>query len=116
MIALEDLVGLLMTLAQRPPKGIHTWIVCDDHRYTASEIFDLMRGALGKAPAPRWLPMTFWRLGCTVRDKMTGAEKGSSFDKIFGTELYCADALRLAVDWRPQVAFADSVTRIMVAR
>ena len=116
MIALEDLVGLLITLAQSPPKGVHTWIVCDDHCYTASEMSDLMRGALGKRPVPRWLPLTFWRLGCAVRDRMAGAEKGSTFGKIFGTERYSAEALRLAVDWRPQVAFADSVKRIMGAR
>jgi UDP-glucose 4-epimerase len=115
-IAVEDLVGLLITLAQSPPKGVHTWIVCDGHSYSASEIFDLMREALGKAPAPRWLPLSFWRLGCALRDRMAGAEKGSTFGKIFGTELYCADALRLAVDWQPQVAFVDSVKRIMVAR
>ncbi|MEH6568363.1 MAG: NAD-dependent epimerase/dehydratase family protein [Halioglobus sp.] len=116
MIALEDIVGLLMILAHSAPKGVHTWIVCEDHCYTAGEISDLMRVALGKKPVPRWLPLTFWRLGCAVRDRMAGAEKGSTFGKIFGTELYCADALRLAVDWRPQVAFADSVRRIMVAQ
>ena len=115
MIAVEDLVGLLLTLAQSPPRGVHTWIVCDGHSYSASEIFDLMREALGKAPAPRWLPLFFWRLGCALRDLMEGAEIGSTFGKVFGTELYCADALRSAVDWQPQVAFADSVKRIMVA-
>jgi nucleoside-diphosphate-sugar epimerase len=116
MIAVEDLVSVLITLAQSPPKGVHTWIVSDGNSYSASEIFELMREALGKAPARRSLPLPFWRLGCALRDLMSGAESGSTFDKIFGTELYCADALRLAVDWEPQVAFPDTVKRIMAAR
>lgn len=115
MIAVEDVVGLLLTLAQSPPKGLHTWIVCDGDSYSAGKIFDLMRQTLGKGPATRWLPLPFWRLGCALRDAVAGAEAGATFGKIFGTELYCADALRLAVDWQPQVAFADSVKRIMVA-
>jgi nucleoside-diphosphate-sugar epimerase len=115
MVAVEDLVSLLITLSQSPPRGVNTWIVSDGESYSASEIVDLMREALGKAPTPRWLPLPFWRLGCALRDLMAGAESGSTFDKIFGTELYCADALRLAVDWQPQVAFPDAVTRIMGA-
>lgn len=115
MISLQDLVSLLMTLAQNPPRGLHTWIACDDNAYTASEIADLMRGALGKSPARRWLPLPAWEVVCALRDSMSGGEPGSTFDKIFGTELYCADALRQAVDWRPQSAFADSVKRIMAS-
>jgi nucleoside-diphosphate-sugar epimerase len=115
MIALEDLVGLLVLLATQCPAGSHTWIVCDGHRYTARRIHDLMRMALARPPARSWLPTSVWRLSCVLLDLLTKSERGSTFGKIFGTELYSSAALQSALAWRPSIEFGDAVGGIMKA-
>jgi nucleoside-diphosphate-sugar epimerase len=113
MIALEDFTGLLCYLARRSPAGFHIWTVCDGRSYSARELHDLMRIALGRVPARSWLPTWAWRAGCVVRDVLTNSTNGSTFSKIFGTELYSGAALLEALDWRPEIQFSGSVNAIM---
>ena len=113
MIALEDLVGLFCHLAQQIPSGFHIWTVCDGRCYSARELHDLMRIALGRVQGRSWLPTWAWRLGCAVRDVLTNSGIGSTFSKIFGTELYSNTTLLEALDWRPQLQFSESVKAIM---
>jgi nucleoside-diphosphate-sugar epimerase len=115
MICVSDLVALLDQLAARPPSGFHTWIVCDGECYSASQMHDLMRMALGKAPGRSWLPPPVWRLGCALRDMLTGAQRGSSYHKVFGAERYSNAAVVQAAQWRPQQCLADSVPAIMAS-
>jgi nucleoside-diphosphate-sugar epimerase len=113
MVALEDLVPLLLRLVLETPTGVHTWIVSDGHSHSAGQIHDLMRAALGKKPSRSWLPIGAWRLGCGLRDILSGSALGSTFEKVFGVELYSSAALQSALDWRPTVALADTVKDIM---
>ena len=113
MIAVHDLARLMCQLASDPPTGIHTWIVCDGQRYSAQCIYDLMRESLGKRPAVDWLPLWLWRLAAFLRDGMRHRGAGSSFFKLFGTELYSSTALLREIPWRPQLELADVVAQMM---
>jgi UDP-N-acetyl-alpha-D-quinovosamine dehydrogenase len=115
MLGLSDLVALLDHLARQPPEGMHTWIVCDGDFYSAARIHDLMKIALGKKPSGSWLPAPAWRLGCAMRDLLTGAAGGTSYRKIFAAERYSNSAILKALPWRPEQRLADSVPAIMAS-
>ena len=113
MIAVQDLAGLMVQIACEPPCGIHTWIVCDGQRYSARRVYELMRKALGKGPGFSYLPVWLWRVGAYLADITRGPGKGSTFDKIFGTELYSSAALIRDLPWQPEFELADTVAEIM---
>ncbi|MEH6590193.1 MAG: NAD-dependent epimerase/dehydratase family protein [Halioglobus sp.] len=113
MIARTDLVELLIQVARQNISGAHVWIACDGQSYSACDIYDLMRAALGKAPGRRWLPVAVWRILCAMRDIYAKPSDGSTFDKIFATELYDCSALTRDCGWQPSLQLADEVDRIM---
>jgi nucleoside-diphosphate-sugar epimerase len=112
MIALEDLVELLCVIAQRPPAGITTWIACGGESYTTREIYDLLRIAGGKGSGIGWLPRWAWRIGAQLLDLASGQSGQSSYDKLFGSELYNNAAVLAATQWQPRVRLADNIRRI----
>jgi nucleoside-diphosphate-sugar epimerase len=114
MIAVQDLARLMLQIAEKPPPGIHTWIVCDGHRYSARRIHDLMRQALGKRPGLGWLPLWGWRIAAFLADGLRARGADSSYLKLFGTELYSSAALLRDTPWQPQLALADTLPEIMV--
>jgi len=113
MIAVQDLARLMLQIADKPPPGIHTWIVCDGHRYSARRIHDLMRQALGKRPGLSWLPLWVWRLAAFLADGLRNRGADSTFLKLFGTELYSSAALMRDMPWQPQLELADVMPQIM---
>ena len=114
MVSLEDVVELLYSLLHRPSVGFHTWLVCDGRSYSASEIHDLMRAALGHKPARSWLPLWAWRVGCALRDSVKQAAGASTYEKLFGTELYSAEVLQRELSWQPRLTLEDCIDGIMV--
>lgn len=114
MVSLEDVVELLYSLVHRSSLGFHIWLVCDGRSYSSSEIYDLMRAALGHKPARSWLPLWAWRAGCAVRDSVKQVAGGSTYEKIFGTELYIATALQRELSWQPKLTLEDCIEGIMV--
>ena len=113
MIAVQDLAGLLCQIADDPPPGFNTWIVCDGQRYSARRIYDLMREAEGKRPGISWLPLWAWRFAALLRDGLRRRGDDSTFLKLFGTELYSSAALMRAMPWHPQRDLADVVSGMM---
>lgn len=113
MLAVQDLVELMVQLATDPPRGVHTWIVCDGQRYSARRIYDLMRAALGKGPGVSWLPLWVWRLGAYFTDGLRHRGADSRYDKLFGSELYSSAAVMAEIPWQPKLELADVVTAMM---
>jgi UDP-glucose 4-epimerase len=109
MLALQDLVDLLCQLAHEPPAGVHTWIACGDRAYSTRAVYQLMRQARGKGRSVAWLPLWGWRLAAAVLDTVAGARGDSTFDKLFGTELYSNAAVKAATTWCPVGKLEDTV-------
>lgn len=105
MIALEDLVEALLLVASSPLEGAHTWIAADSRPYSTRFLYDQLRSAAGRGTGLAWLPAPGWRLAAAVLDLCTGKRGESTYDKLFGTELYSAAALMQATGWRPAVRF-----------
>ena len=101
MIALPDLVELLCLLASSPASGVSTWIASGEHSYSTRDIYDCLRRASGRGMGIAWLPLWGWRLAAALLDLSTSPGGESTYDKLFGTELYSNAALLAATDWRP---------------
>jgi nucleoside-diphosphate-sugar epimerase len=108
MLALQDLVDLLCQVAVDPPAGIHTWIVCDGRSYSTRTLYDALRHASGKGRGVAWLPHWGWRLGAAMLDMFSrGGE--STYNKLFGTELYSNSTLLAEMAWRPRGRLEDVI-------
>ena len=116
MIAVEDLVALLCVIAQRPPVGVHLWIACGVQSYSTQVIYDLMRKTSGKGRGIGWLPHWAWWLGAQVLDMTSGQKSGSTYEKLFGTELYSNAAVLADTDWRPRITLEHVIEDIIVPR
>jgi nucleoside-diphosphate-sugar epimerase len=112
MVAIEDLVELLCIVAQHPPPGIHTWIVCGADNYSTREVYDLLREAAGKGRGGDWLPRWVWWVGACLLDFARGRDGGSTYDKLFGAELYTNAAVLADTRWQPRVRLEDIAARI----
>jgi UDP-glucose 4-epimerase len=113
MIALKDLVILLHCIARQPPEGVNTWNVTDGQRYSVRCIHDLMRQALGESIGRTWLPLWAWYTAAFLRDKGIRGSGETTFEKLFGTELYCGAAVQAALSWQPQLTLADVMGEMM---
>jgi UDP-glucose 4-epimerase len=113
LIALADLVELLVLIAQHPPSpGVHTWIACGPHSYTAQAIYDLLRTALGMGRGRAWLPRWVWRAGTCLLDLATGQRVGSTGEKLFSAELYSNAAVLADTSWRPRTRLEDVIAQM----
>ena len=109
MLALQDLVDLLCRVADVAPSGVHTWIACDDRPYSTRGIYDLLREAGGKGSGFSWLPLWAWWLGAALLDLPRAGRGDSTFDKLFGTEIYSNAAVRAATHWQPRGRLDEAV-------
>jgi nucleoside-diphosphate-sugar epimerase len=101
MVSSRDLIELMCSLAENPPTGLQTWIVSDGQRYMTRDVYDLLRGAQGKGKGVAWLPAWGWRIGAGLIDLGRSGGTVSTYERLFGTELYSSAALTLATGWQP---------------
>ncbi|CAA0125408.1 N-acetyl-alpha-D-glucosaminyl-diphospho-ditrans, octacis-undecaprenol 4-epimerase [Halioglobus japonicus] len=116
MIALGDLVELLCVIAQSPPAGVHTWIACGAQAYSTQEVYDLLRESQGKGRGIGWLPHRVWQWGAWLLDALARRSRQTTYDKLFGTELYSNAAVIHATAWRPVITLADTMKEVGAAR
>jgi UDP-N-acetyl-alpha-D-quinovosamine dehydrogenase len=116
MIALGDLVELLCVIAQRPPLGVYTWIASGSQAYSTREIYDLLRERQGRGRGIAWLPQWAWRWGAWLLDTLARRGSDSTWNKLFGTELYSNSAVIQATAWRPVSTLADTLRDSEAAR
>jgi len=113
MIALDDLVAALLLVASLPLQGVRTWIAADQIPYSTRFLYDQLRYAAGRGAGLAWCPAALWRLAATVLDLFTGRRGESTYQKLFGTELYDAAALMQATGWRPAVRFEQLAPELL---
>ena len=116
MIAVEDLVVLLCLIAQRPPMGFQLWIACGAQSYSTRDLYDLMRKASNRGMGIGWLPHSLWWLGAHALDIVTGQRNGSTYEKLFGTELYSNAAVLAGTEWKPRVTLEHVMGNIIAPR
>ena len=112
MVALDDLVDLLCIIARNPPPGTHTWIACGDRDYSTQAVYDCLREAFGMGRGTGWLPPWGWRIAAGFADLATGQSRGSTYTRLFGTEIYSNAAVRAGTTWRPRRRLEDVIVQV----
>ncbi len=115
MVAVADLVELLCIVAREPVQPIQTWIVTDGQHYSTRFVYDQLRQAVGKGVGAAWLPTAGWRLAATLLDCRPGRSHETTWDKLFGIELYSNRAVLEATSWRPRYRLEHLARGIMAA-
>ncbi len=113
MVALADLVELLCIVAEESKPGVQIWIATDGQHYSTRQIYDLLRQALGRGVGLAWLPAMGWRLAAALVDCGSTGRGESTFDKLFGTDLYSNHAVLAATRWRPRIRLQDVVAQLI---
>jgi len=110
LVALDDLVELLCRAATLRTKGVKTWIACDPQPWSTRDIYDRMRRAAGRGTGRAWLPPFAWRLGAALLDLARGGGGDeSTWDRLFGSELYSNARVVAATGWRPRQPLAEVI-------
>jgi len=112
MVALADLVELLCSVPAEAKPGVQTWIVTDGQHYSTRFIYDQLRLAAGMGVGRAWLPVAAWRLAAALLDLRAGRRGESTFDRLFGTELYSNRAVLAATRWRPRTRLQDVAAQL----
>jgi nucleoside-diphosphate-sugar epimerase len=115
MVSLADLVDLLCLVAGEPHPGVRTFIASDGERYSTRFVYDQLRLAQGRPVGRAWLPLAGWRLAAALLDLRPGRAGETTFDKLFGSELYSNRAVLAATSWQPRLRLQDVVSG-MIAR
>ena len=113
MIAVQDLAQLMIKMASGPSLCSGTWIVSDGNRYSLRTVYDSMRRALNKEPGLSWVPLWAWQIAAFAMDCARGSNTESTYEKLFGTELYSNAALLSDHGWLPKHSLADAVSEMM---
>ncbi len=110
LVALDDLVDLLCTAATFKSGGVKTWIACDPRPWSTRDIYDRLRRAGGRSAGRAWLPPFAWRLGAALLDLARGGVADeSTWDRLFGTELYSNARVVAATGWQPRHSLAQVI-------
>lgn len=104
MVAVDDLAALMCVLANAPLANLQTWIVTDGQSYSTRKVYDALRHAMGRSLGRVWLPQPVWRFLANAIDTISGAQRGETFGKLFGTELYSNHAILQATSWQPCIS------------
>lgn len=107
MIGVNDLCRLLLVLAAEGHAGVSTYIATDGERYSTQRIYRAIRRAQGRPPARHWCPRWVWRAGSAVLDVRNSGAAQSTWDKLFGSELYSNTQVLRSTSWRPADQLED---------
>lgn len=113
MVSLDDLVALLCTLSCESRPGVRTFIATDGQHYSTRYVYEQLRLAVGKGTGVAWLPAFMWRLAAALLDLRRGGQGETTFEKLFGTELYSNAAALAGTSWRPQQQLKDLAGAMM---
>ncbi|WP_162300075.1 NAD-dependent epimerase/dehydratase family protein [Kineobactrum sediminis] len=113
MVGVTDLAALLCTLPSGGFSGLHTWIVTDGQAYSTREMYAILRMALQR-PVRNWqAPLWLWRTFAALLDRWQRQPSGTSFGKLFDTEVYSNSALLAATNWRPRQSLATMASELV---
>jgi nucleoside-diphosphate-sugar epimerase len=113
MVSVADLVDLLCLVGREPQPGVRTFIASDGERYSTRFVYDQLKLAQGRPVGRAWLPTAGWRLAAALLDLRRGRQGETTFDKLFGTELYSNRAVLAATPWQPRLRLQDVASRMM---
>lgn len=114
MAALPDVVEALMLLCKANLPAYSRYTVCDDHSYTARELYESLCRAGNRRPGPSWIT-TDWYFRLASVCEVLGLGRllsRSVLHKLFDQEVYSNSELK-ALGWRGRYQFNELAAAMM---
>jgi hypothetical protein len=67
------------------------------------QIYDQLRSELGLARNSNWTPDWIWRAATALLDIYSRNKIGSSYDKLFSSDVYSNERAFLATGWKAEI-------------
>lgn len=119
MVHVDDVIQAALLAAETPEAAGQIYIVTDDHAYSTRQIYDWIRGALGKAPLNWQIPMTLLTFLAKTGDAI-GHTLGRRFpfdsaalDKLTGSAWYSSAKIQRELGFRPRHSLQSSIPDIV---
>jgi nucleoside-diphosphate-sugar epimerase len=119
MVHVDDVVQAALLAAEIPEAAGQIYIVTDGQAYSTRQIYDWIRGALGKAPLNWQIPMTLLTFLAKTGDTI-GHTVGRRFpfdsaalDKLTGSAWYSSAKIQRELGFRPRHSLQSSIPDIV---
>ncbi|MDH5593921.1 MAG: NAD-dependent epimerase/dehydratase family protein, partial [Gammaproteobacteria bacterium] len=119
MVYIDDVIRILLSLAEHDQANGHIYILTDGQVYTTRDIYEMMSKALGKT-LPRWnLPEIVLKFGARIGDLVCDYSgrnfplNSHSLEKLFGSSWYCSDKIKRELGYNTTYTFKDALPKIV---
>ncbi|HBA67627.1 MAG TPA: NAD-dependent dehydratase, partial [Methylococcaceae bacterium] len=119
MVHVEDVVQAALLAADKPEAAGQIYIVTDGHVYSTREIYDWIRGALGKPQSSLTMPLSLLRAMAKVGDGI-GKLRGRRFmfdsdalEKLIGSAWYSSAKIERELGFKPVYDLKSSLPKIV---
>ena len=113
LVGLADLCDALCAMLKVELPDGQAYVITDGERYSLRRIHDAIRAGLGRRSGNGWIPVPVWRAACSLVDMLRPGE--STWDKLFGTELFSSENLQSDLRWQPRHRLEDEITDMLAA-
>jgi UDP-glucose 4-epimerase len=119
MVHVNDVIQAILLAAEKAQARNQTYIITDGRVYSTSQIYDLIRQALGR-PIPRWrVPALILRAGASVGDLAEWFWGSSAFfnsaslHKLMGSAWYSSDKIQQELGYTPQYSLEGALPEMI---
>jgi nucleoside-diphosphate-sugar epimerase len=112
LVARADLIDLLVGISREDWHGFECVTATDGEVYSTRRLCLAIRSALGKSEPTILLPMSVWRLACTLADVLR-RDKQPLYDKLFSDDVHSGHTARERFCWQPRLQFEDLARRMV---
>jgi nucleoside-diphosphate-sugar epimerase len=121
LVHVDDVVEAVRLVATQPTANGRTYIVAGERAYSGREIYDTIRGVLGKPPAryrvPEWLLRSGGHLGdvSAVVFRRPFPFNSETADRLLGSACYLPDRIGTELGWRAGTSLTEGVVEMLGA-
>ncbi len=109
LIHVQDVVEVMRLVADHPQANGRTYIVSDPRAYSGQEIYEAIRVALGKSPAPMvTLPATLLRGIGRLNSRL-----GEVVDRLISSACYSPSRIEHELGWRARIGLLEGLQEML---
>jgi nucleoside-diphosphate-sugar epimerase len=122
MVHVDDAASAVVLAANAPGVAGRTFIVTDGIPYSTRQMYEWIRGALGKASPKRTMPVAAFRVLARFGDVVARVRgkrwlfDSDSYDKLFGSAYYDSSSLETTLGFEPRWTFETALPHLIESR
>ncbi len=109
LVHVQDVVEVMRLVADHPQANGQTYIVSDSRAYSAQEIYEAIRVALGKSPAPMFTLPAALLLGIGRMN----SRLGEVVDRLISSACYSPSRIEHELGWRARIGLTEGLQEML---